>query len=42
MATMEQIEAFGRRIGEEFRPQRVILFGSYTQGRPTPDSEIWL
>jgi predicted nucleotidyltransferase len=40
MATMEQIEAFGRRIGEEFRPLCVILFGSYAQGRPTPDSDV--
>lgn len=40
MATMEQIEAVGRRIGEEFRPLRVILFGSYAQGRPTPDSDV--
>ncbi len=37
---MEQIEKFGRRIGEVFRPQRVILFGSYAQGKPTPDSDV--
>jgi len=28
------------RIGEAFRPQCVILFGSYAQGRPTPDSNV--
>lgn len=40
MVAMEQIEELGRRIGEEFRPQRVILFGSFAQGRPTPDSDV--
>jgi predicted nucleotidyltransferase len=37
---MEQIKELGRRIGEEFRPQRVILFGSFACGQPTPDSDV--
>ena len=40
MVAMNQIEAFGRRIGEEFGAERVILFGSYAQGTPTADSDI--
>jgi len=40
MVTIEQIKELGCRIGEAFRPQRVILFGSYAQGRPTPDSDV--
>ncbi len=40
MVSLQQIEEFGRRIGKEFRPQRVILFGSFAQGRPTPDSDV--
>jgi len=28
MVAMNQIEAFGRRIGEEFGAEKVILFGS--------------
>lgn len=40
MVTMEQIEALGRRIVEEFHPQRVVLFGSYAAGQPTPDSDV--
>jgi len=40
MVTMEQIEALGRRIVEEFHPQRVVLFGSYANGEPTPDSDV--
>lgn len=40
MATIEQIRGVARRIGEEFSPQRVILFGSYAYGKPTPDSDV--
>lgn len=40
MATIEQIRDVARRIGEEFSPQRVILFGSYAYGKPTPDSDV--
>ena len=29
MPTLEQIQDFAQRVGEEFSPQRVILFGSY-------------
>lgn len=27
-------------IVREFRPQKVILFGSHASGRPTPDSDV--
>ncbi len=40
LATLEQIQAFTRRVGEEFSPQRVILFGSYAYGQATPDSDV--
>ncbi len=40
MATIEQIRDVARRIGEEFSPQRVILFGSYAYGKPTRDSDV--
>jgi predicted nucleotidyltransferase len=40
MVAMNQIEAFGRRVGEEFGAERVILFGSYAQGTPTGDSDV--
>lgn len=36
----EDIEAFVERIAAEFRPERVILFGSYARGTPTPDSDV--
>jgi uncharacterized protein len=28
------------QIAREFRPQRIILFGSYAYGEPTPDSDV--
>jgi predicted nucleotidyltransferase len=40
MVAMNQIEEFGRRIGEEFGADRVILFGSYARGTPNPDSDV--
>lgn len=40
MTTHEQIQEAARRIGKEFHPQRVILFGSYARGKPTPDSDV--
>ena len=29
-----------KQIVERFRPQKIILFGSYAYGVPTPDSDI--
>jgi predicted nucleotidyltransferase len=40
VVTMKEIQAIGRRIGREFHPQRVILFGSHAHGRARPDSDI--
>ena len=40
MITMEEIETYARRIAEEFRPERIILFGSYAYGSPIPDSDV--
>ena len=40
MVTMSQIKDFGRRIGREFRPERVVLFGSYARGVATDDSDV--
>jgi predicted nucleotidyltransferase len=40
MVAMNQIEEFGRRVGEECQAERVILFGSYARGTATPDSDV--
>ncbi len=34
------ITRLAETIGREYKPQRIILFGSYAQGRPTADSDI--
>ena len=38
--TRKQIVQFGRRLAEEFRPKKIILFGSYAYGRPRPGSDV--
>ena len=40
MTTLKQIREFGKRLGLEFHPQKVILFGSYAYGKPTHDSDV--
>ena len=40
MVTMGQIEDVGRRIGREFHPQRIVLFGSRAGESATDDSDV--
>ena len=40
MVTKRQIRAFSKRVAEEFKPDRIILFGSYANGSPTEDSDV--
>ena len=40
MVAMNEIERFGKRIGEKFGAEKVILFGSYAQGTAKQDSDI--
>ena len=40
MVTMRSIREFSRRIAREYHPERIVLFGSYAQGRPTEDSDV--
>ena len=40
MVSMKDIRAVGRRIGKEFRPRRVILFGSHAHGTAAEDSDV--
>ncbi len=37
---MKSIEELATRIGREFQPERVILFGSYAYGTPTAQSDV--
>jgi predicted nucleotidyltransferase len=34
------IDQTATAIAERFRPQRIILFGSYAYGRPRPESDV--
>lgn len=40
MVSMDEVQRLGRRIGREFRPERVILFGSHAEGTAGPDSDV--
>jgi predicted nucleotidyltransferase len=40
MVKMNQIEEFGRRLGREFQPEKIILFGSYARGEADTDSDV--
>ncbi len=40
MIPRRDILRLSHRLAVEFQPQRVILFGSYAYGKPTPDSDV--
>ncbi len=40
LVSEETIQEIARRIAETFAPQKIILFGSYAYGTPTPDSDV--
>ncbi|MCX5675020.1 MAG: nucleotidyltransferase domain-containing protein [Planctomycetota bacterium] len=40
MESLAEIKAVAERIGRDFRPRKVILFGSHASGKPTQDSDV--
>ena len=40
IATMKGIRKVVRQSVDLFHPRKVILFGSYAAGKPTPDSDV--
>jgi predicted nucleotidyltransferase len=40
MVAFEQIKQFCDQIVNEFKPDKIILFGSYAYGQPTEDSDV--
>jgi predicted nucleotidyltransferase len=40
MVTRHEIKSLVRSISEQFRPERIVLFGSYAYGSPTKDSDV--
>ena len=39
-AVEKKIEEITRTIVEKFQPEKIILFGSWAWGKPTPDSDV--
>ena len=37
---MSAIRRYVRQVAERFQPEKIILFGSYAYGTPTPDSDV--
>ena len=40
MVSRHAIKKFAQEVGRRFKPDRIILFGSYAYGKPTPDSDV--
>lgn len=40
MLTEKFIKKITARIVDKFHPYKIILFGSYASGKPTPDSDL--
>lgn len=40
MVDRAQIRKFSRAVAQQFRPKKIVLFGSYAYGKPTPDSDV--
>jgi predicted nucleotidyltransferase len=40
MVSRSAIAQFSNEVARRFKPQRIILFGSYAYGKPTPDSDV--
>lgn len=40
MVAMRDIEDLSRRIAAEFKPERIVLFGSHARGTATSDSDV--
>ena len=38
--TLRQIETYAKDVARQFRPLKVVLFGSYAYGNPTEDSDV--
>ncbi|MBI5384639.1 MAG: nucleotidyltransferase domain-containing protein [Verrucomicrobia bacterium] len=40
MVSRRDIKRFSDEIARRFKPEKIILFGSYAYGKPTPDSDV--
>jgi len=40
MVSLTNIQTLASKIARQFRPQKIILFGSYAEGKAGPDSDV--
>jgi predicted nucleotidyltransferase len=40
MVERSKIKVFCNAVAKQFRPRKIILFGSYAYGKPTKDSDV--
>lgn len=40
MASITEIEQISASIASEFKPRKIVLFGSHAWGTPSPDSDV--
>jgi predicted nucleotidyltransferase len=40
MIQRREIKSWCERVAQEFRPDKIVLFGSYARGTPTEDSDV--
>jgi len=40
MVSRRAIRRFSDEVARRFKPSRIVLFGSYAYGKPTPDSDV--
>jgi predicted nucleotidyltransferase len=40
MVERARIKSFCNAVAKQFRPRKIILFGSYAYGKPTEDSDV--
>lgn len=40
MTTKSEIKTYVRKLAKEYKPERVVLFGSYGRGQPTESSDV--
>lgn len=40
VVAVSKIHACAREVADKFRPEKIVLFGSYAYGKPTADSDI--
>ncbi len=40
MISRQAIRGFANEVARRFKPTRIVMFGSYAYGKPTPDSDV--